>query len=124
MSLYAVGSVGDYCTGDGPLLPSPCWFTPQTLLYVLNNSHVLSPAQVIGAGFTTQHFDPALTLPTPAGIHTFRETVTGSSLVFVNGVPLCKMGDQITNTHYPPQIYDFPCVGSMVAQGSTLVFTM
>ncbi len=124
MSLYSVGAVGDYCTGDGPWLPSPCWFSPQALLYILNGNRALMPAQVIGAGFTTQHLDPALTLPTPAGQHTFRETVTGSDLVFVNGVPLCKIGDEITNTHYPPNIYDIPCVGSVVAQGSTLVFTM
>ena len=122
MSLYSIGTVGDRCTGDGPFLPSLCISTPQFLLYVINGMGNLSPAQVIGAKYMQQYLDPAMTLPTPAGVHYLRETIVGSSLVFVNGVPLCKMGDDITNVHYPPNLINGACVGSMVAQGSTLAF--
>ena len=101
----AVSRVTDNCSGDGTWLPTLCADSSQDLLFVDSLS-----ALVKGTAWPQQ----INSVPPPPVDHFGRESSAGSSLVYVEGVELCRVGDAISNYSN--------CVGSVIAGGSSVVF--
>ena len=100
------------CTGDANWLPSECTFANNTLLYIDN-----IPATVKGALWAPQL--DVTKLPLLVYNHFGRYVDQGSSLVWIEGIELSRVGDTITNIPPPGSL---PCRLSAIAQGSELVF--